>query len=449
MKQFLTFGFIAFCTLGAFAQTENSLFFLDNVYQSSHYNAAHLPNYRVSLTLPGLGGANVGVVNNGFNVNGVSRFERDTLFIEGDRFVSNLKKNNLIALNFGYDLFALRFRVRRTFFSLHVGDRFTMRFNYPKELMQLLWYGNSQYLGQTLTLDNFGVSSTLYREYAAGIAHETKKFNFGGRIKLLQGFAAVNTSTSKSSLFTSTGLDQIEVNSNLRVNTAGYDEDYFNTITENKIREINTDFSNKGLAVDAAATYKFSDRLHFSAGFNNLGAIRWSRFTKNYDFGGTVDFRGVELNKLISDSAVNFENFIDSLAERFELNESTGNFTTRLVANYFVSAKYELGQYSSLGAAVFMEYFYGLRPATTLAFHQSVNRWFEAVLTWSTQHRQYDMFGLALMVKPGPFQIYIAGDHFAALLNPKQARSFNFRFGINLIFGRIRQPDRLPTPDSQ
>lgn len=428
------------------AQTEQSLFFMKNVYQSSYANAANLPNYRVSVTLPGLGGLAVGVVNNGFDLRSISRFQNDTTFIDGNKLVNGLGKNNLIAVNLQYDLFALRFRSRRTFFSFNVSDRFFFRFNYPKSLMELLWYGNTRFLGQNLAIQNLGVSSTLYREFGVGIAHEAGRFTFGGRLKLLQGFANVSTSRSEATLFTAPTFDNLEVQSNLTVNTSGYDEKYYEDIDAAKVRSIMTDFSNRGLGLDASLGYQATDALKLHAGFNNLGRIRWTKFVKNYTSQGSVDFQGVELGTLVRDSVVDFSNYLDSVGKRFEFRESANAYSTGILANYFVSANYTFDPAFSLGGAVFMEYYFGLRPATTLAAQIALNRWLEMNLTWSTQHRKYDVFGAALMVKPGPFQFFLAGDNLLGGFNPANVRSFNLRFGINLVFGRIRAQDELPQP---
>jgi hypothetical protein len=429
-----------------FAQTEQSLFFMKNVYQSSYANVANLPNYRVSVTLPGLGGLGLGLVNSGFDLKSVSRFQNDTTFIDGNKLVNGLGKYNLVAFNLQYDLFALRFRSRRTFFSFNVSDRFFFRFSYPKSLMELLWYGNTRFLGQNLAMNNLGVSSTFYREYGVGISHEAGRFTYGGRIKLLQGFGNVSTSRSQATLFTAPTFDQLEVQSNLVVNTSGYDEKYYEDIDQDKVVSLLTDFSNKGFGLDASLGYQATDALKLHAGVNNLGRIRWTRFVKNYTSQGTVDFKGVELSAIAKDSVVDFDNYFDSVGRRFEFRESANAYSTGILANYFLSANYTFDPAFSLGGAVFMEYYFGFRPATTVAAQLALNRWLEMNLTWSTQYRKYDLFGAAFMVKPGPFQFFLAGDNLFGLFNPANVRSFNLRLGMNLVFGRIRAQDELPQP---
>ncbi len=438
-----------------FAQTENTFSVMENVFQSSYFNVSHIPNYRLSVTLPGLGGLSTGLINNGFDLRSISRREADTLVIDGQKLVSGLAKNNQIGFNFSTDLIAIRFKARKTFLSFNVSDRMFFRYNYPKEFMELLWYGNTRYLGQSLEINNLGIRASIYREFGLSAAHEFGKLSLGARVKLLQGFANVHTATSKANLFTSNSFDQLELNSELLINTSGYNEEIYKDFQEgnnNKIeqrsRDILTDFSNRGFGLDAAATYRLNKKLSFSGGFNNLGSIRWTRDVTNYESKGVVDFRGVELDKLITDSSgIDFENYGDSIADRFKFTETKKAYRSPLLANYFASAAWNITPSTRVTGMLYLEYFYGFRPATTIAVQQKIKRWFDFVVSWSTQYRQYDMVGVALMVKPGPLQIFIAGDNILGAIDPFGLRSFNLRLGTNLVFGRIKSQDQLPKPD--
>lgn len=455
MRKIASFVFVLnlSLSLSAHAQTENTFSVMENVFQSSYFNVSHIPNYRLSITLPGLGGFSTGLINNGFDLRSATRQVADTLVIDGQKLISGLGKNNQIGFNFNTDLFAIRFRARNTFISFNVSDRMYFRYNYPKEFMELLWYGNTRYLGQSLEINNLGIRASYYREFGLAAAHDFGRLSVGGRLKFLQGFANVHTANSKANLFTANSFDQLELNSELLIHTSGYNEEVFkdfekNQNVNNRAREILTDFRNRGLGLDAAATYKLKKSISISAGFNNLGGMRWSRDVTNYESKGIIDFRGVELDKLINDSTgVDFENYTDSLAERFKFKETNRAYRTPLLANYFASASWNLTPSTRVSGLIYMEYFYGLRPATTIAFQQKIKRWFDFVVSWSTQYRQYDMFGVALMVKPGPLQIFIAGDNLLGAINPYNLRSFNLRFGTNLVFGRVKSQDQLPKPD--
>jgi hypothetical protein len=49
------------------------------------------------------------------------------------------------------------------------------------------------------------------------------------------------------------------------------------------------------------------------------------------------------------------------------------------------------------------------------------------------------------MIKPGPFQIYLLADNiYAPLVDPLTFTNMNFRFGVNMVFGRVKTPQGLP-----
>lgn len=48
------------------------------------------------------------------------------------------------------------------------------------------------------------------------------------------------------------------------------------------------------------------------------------------------------------------------------------------------------------------------------------------------------------MIKPGPLQIFAIVDNAYPLINPLSTTNLNARVGINLVFGRVKQPEGMP-----
>ncbi len=89
----------------------------------------------------------------------------------------------------------------------------------------------------------------------------------------------------------------------------------------------------------------------------------------------------------------------------------------------------------------YSEFYYGLKPAGSVAFIQRAGRILNFVVSYNVRKNSYNNIGLGLMIKPGPFQFYLTGDNMAAMLNPFNTNNFSIRTGMNLVFVKARKPE--------
>ena len=95
----------------------------------------------------------------------------------------------------------------------------------------------------------------------------------------------------------------------------------------------------------------------------------------------------------------------------------------------------------------------GLRSSLTAGVSQDFGRFFQFTVNNTIQYNRLFNVGLGLVFKPGPVQIYMVADNvlvssFVQYDNfdvpiPTYATNVNFRFGINLLFGKIQTEDKI------
>jgi hypothetical protein len=168
---------------------------------------------------------------------------------------------------------------------------------------------------------------------------------------------------------------------------------------------------------------------------------------------------------LVLDDFDNIGNQGDSIADYYieQLEQSTDTsrqaYTTWLPSTIFLSAHYQLTPKTRLSASLYSEVFRGISLGATAGLNISVGRGLDFTTSWWYLRNAGANMGLGLVFKPGWFQFHLVMDNVLParlvrisdqelgvndLLLPYTARNFNLRFGINFVFGRIKNESMLP-----
>jgi hypothetical protein len=428
----------------AWAQSEHTLGFMENVFQSSYSNPAAIPDHYISFGLPGVSSAYVGLTNTAFTYNQLVRGDSFDI----DNAIKSSRKKNVIYAGANADIFHLRIKTRTAFITLHARERFDARFSLPKDLLALAWQGNYQFSGNQADLTSLGVDANYYREYGVGYVREGKQWNVGGTVKFLQGFANAHVKNKDLSLKVAPQTYDLTAASDATLNTAGL------YINDEDPTAYMTNFSNRGLAFDLGATYKHNDKWFFSASVNNIGFIHWTDSVKNYSIQGGTTFDGVHY-KIPNDQDSTNVNYADSLKNSFTYTESANKYTTWVIPQFYGRVRYNLTRKTMLNASLSLERYKAFRTAATIGITQKIGNVFSLLLTYTYQYRNFDNGGVGIVINPGPLQLYFVSDCVIRkysydsdpfVVIPKNAKTFNLRVGLNLVFGRIRYPEKQTVP---
>ena len=272
LKQlFLISGFSLFSGWVQAQQHEFTLYYLDDVYQSSFLNAAAAPEYGTSLTLPGFGPFYMGLENSGFNVKNGIKDET----IQVSSIIDKLKKRNMVSAGAGLDLFALRVKSKDYFFSFNARTIADLRFVYPKDLLEYFWQGNTSFEGESADFSKTNINASLYHELALGFYREKDgaKWSYGGRIKVLLGVANTSSNNKKTTINTSDDTFETDVEVDAQLNTSGLTIFDNGSNSSKEIFQQLTSFKNMGLGLDLGGRYQLTNKIKLAGSIRDLGFI--------------------------------------------------------------------------------------------------------------------------------------------------------------------------------
>jgi hypothetical protein len=452
VKRLLLLIAIALSTFSLKAQSELTLPFFDDVFQSSYLKPTVRPEHTISIGLPGISSVYFQGIHNGFVPNSVVSKVNGKYLLSPSKILGQISDKNMLFANADIDLFHFRIKVYNWDYWFGVRQRHSLSFFYPKDLMSLAIRGNGYFIGKTLDFGHLGLNANLHREYTFSMAAEFNSWVFGGRVSLLQGLSSLYLKPQMLDVYIEEDMYAHVFDSDATLYSAGIplnedgmpNGDLFSN--SQWFRNYLTRFRNPGASFALGVTYKYDQRTSFSFSVSDLGFIHWSDSTMNYKVKGDSPFQGIDaLGDFLYGDDVDLDSTLNAFRSNFDDDEFEQAYTTWLSPKFYLSANYQLASQTNVGFQ-----FYGIvnrrfYPAFSLGITQGVGRAFSVALTGSFNQRTITNIGFGLMVKPGPFQIYVLADnYFTPLVNPLTFTNLNFRLGVNLVFGRVKTAKYLP-----
>jgi hypothetical protein len=433
-----TLAFIFSCT-AASAQADLGIAAMPGIWQAGYANPAVFQEHRFVMSLPGI---HYDISGSGFAwgdlvVQGANGQKR----LDPDRLIASLKDRNLLRQQSEMPVFGLGICGNSWFVSAGLQLRSSARLAFPRELAQLLWNGNAQFIGQTIP---FGpeVNASVFNESFLGLAlRPSSKLSIGARIKLLNG--VFNVSALNSRLILTTGKDAYELllDADYQLNTtAGFTYSGLDSLALDDVRlgVAGLFGDNPGLAMDFGIQYQ-TGPLTIHASILDLGSINWKKDASNLSLNGTFEFKGMDLfQRLIEGSATGPVSILDSLDALYDVRQNQSPYRTTLPARLFLGAAYALNDFAQGTGTLLFEMDAGnIYSAFALGGRLRAGKWANIGLLYSIRHGRANHLGLNAVLNAGPIQIIAATDHIGAFLQPEKARQSNLRLGLNMTFGRI------------
>lgn len=410
-------------------QQEFTLHFNRDAVQSSFTNPAFRTDYKVTITLPSVI-YNYG--NNAFSYRDLIARDPvdDSTYIDIDGILSKMKDKNLIQLQSYVDLISIYFNVQDWYFSINVTEKFDSKMYYTRDLVNLLWNGNAQYIGQSIEIGP-GINLQMYKEYGLRVGRHFEKFDVGARFKLLNGIANLNS--ARNSMVLTTGETNFEssLSTDYEVRQSGFEHlepEGFNPFTGSR---------NTGFALDLGGVYRLNSKWELSASVIDLGRIKWKTDVKKYKSNGTIAFSGIDIGDFISDDEFNFDKFQDSITALYFQEEEGGTYISYLIPKTYVSGTFHPNEKTSFGALFQAEYFQGIQPGIGLYAGHNVNKFLQVGLSYAYKNRQFDNVGFNLNLGLPAFRIYVVTDNLLSFIRMGYARNLTFRYGMNINIGEL------------
>lgn len=458
MKKKLSIFFSVTIIISTFAQSEFTLGMMEHVYQSTYVNMTAKPSHKVSVGLPGLSSVYGAIAFSGlkfedlYNVLPNNKTEWSVTKIK-----NVLSTNSMLYNGVSVDLFHLRIKSRNTFLSFHVRNVFTSYIGLPSALGLVITADNVQEgSNKPKNWDFSGLSAdvTHYNEYAFGISSSLKKFSYGFRVKFLQGLSNISTENNNSGISFN---DQFQVNAtgNIRANISSPLDSNNKVKNDFKFSDYFSNFNNLGFATDLSLAYKLNQKLTFSLSVNDIGFIGWRTNGRYEELNESITFSGINnLQSLIQGKP------IDSLNYNFNnINTKKGlvdSYSKFLIPNLYFIAKYDITSRWSISGTIFAQKYHTVRLGLSAGSQLKIGNLLSLAANIKYQYSALNL-GFGIVLKPGPFQIYLATDNIPfgiqpitnnsgnlMALHPSNTNQFNIRFGINLVFGKEIVPQSQP-----
>ncbi len=430
------------------AQNERSLYYMRQIPQASYANPAFVPEFKFYLGVPGASSIYAAYNNNGFKyADVVTRRADDSLVLDQHKLLNALGAKNDLGIRINEELFALGFKAGKSYICLSLNTKAIFNFHYTKDFMSLLINGNEQFLGKSVDLSGTTANGIAYGEAALGFARQiNSKLSVGARLKYLYGIAAIETQNSKLSFATDQKTFALNVTSDIQVNMAQPTDD------KNKV-DMNTIFSNPGMAFDLGFTYALTNKISINASILDIGSITWKKKATNYISvkpNSSFTFNGVAINDLFNNKQTSdstFNHLLDTINNKLSIKEEHKTFKTRLAQKFIVGASYKLDTNTLAGVVIRNEFFAGsYNPSLTLSINHEFGRIFSAMLSYSYTDRNFLNIGTGFALNLGPLQIYGVVDNVIAAMQITRSQTVNAQMGLNFVIGYPRKHKKPKEP---
>ena len=459
------------------AQQNQTEYFM-NFPQANLSNPAFRPTSKVYINLPIISNTYMSVNNNMLSLSEMFQTVPGTDSImtifhpeyDRDEFLNKLGKVGYLSADFSTQLLGLGFSIANDWYiNLSLIERVSASAYVPTDLFTLLLEGNEGFVGSSIDLTGLGFEAMQYMETGIGVSKNiTDKLRVGGRMKLLFGGGSIELQNDRLEIDVNDDYSHT-LHADMSLNISGPFEFYTNA--DNLIDSIAmsdglsdvdlvmsflTGNRNRGMAFDAGAEYQLFDNLSLSASIVDLGFIKWKNQTFNLEANSNFSFDGFDVSGVINgDETLDemIENFADSLKNSFDFADGTNSYNTGLPTKLYFGAVYKPVDFIGVGLLSRSTINQGhISQALTLSANLYAGEVLSTTLSYTMGNRSYNNFGAGMAVRLGPVQIYTIFDNIPAsgvefsgsdgdsgMILPDRIDFFNVRFGMNLVFGKMKQ----------
>ena len=442
LRLYILLTIILGTSLIAQAQLELSSFHADKNVVNNHSNPASFGNFKVTINLPSV---LTGFYNNSFQFNEVLVKEEGELSLQVDELINRVNEKGLhFQINTALETFGLNLQFGKFAIGVNHGVRIINQTIIPKSALEFLWGGNAQFIDKTVDL---GIKENFlsYHEFGIRLAYQFEnKLSIGLRTRLNYGVASYQTFNDRVDIYTDPEIYQLTVTTDYSLRSGGLpridsDEEVGLVFdTDEILNRVLSD--NRGIAIDLGLIIPVNQKLTLKASLQNIGKINWETDGYEYTSNGTFTFDGLDLKPIIEEGELSTEQLVDSISNTLNFETEEISFSTKLPTTFNIGLQYEIANNLHAGAFVFNQSYQG---TSTTAFGAHLSKGFGSVLTVGTQYALLSggshNLGFTSAIRLGPIHIFFNTDNALPLFSPLNTQNFNFRTGINLVFGNIKK----------
>lgn len=446
----ITSGFLFFLFAQSFfsqkmsAQQELGLSFLPENIQSLSVNPAFFPEKKWTVALPSFYADGSFSADLGLREMFPKNADGSTGF-DVDRVLSKLDAaNNRLTAGYGLETIGFCWKKDRLAFTLTHAQRTDVAMVFPKKLVELLWLGNAQFIGDTIEIAP-GFDAAAWQELSLGISMKKGPVTFGGRAKFLLGGAAARTDKQHISVYTNPDIYQIRMETDfgftsagdvLRLDTAGLGFDP----TVNFPKPKDASAQNFGIGIDLGGRLDLG-KIQLAVSLLDIGSsISWKKNAEYRHSQGVFEYDGVDFpaTDIVNGDDLDFSGKLDSLNDALNFVTTANDFETVFPSRAYFTGQFSLGENWQLGAT----YFYqksteklDSRQAVAVSLQRFL---FKKILMLGGQYSLDDHsvanFGATLGLNLKYARLFATTDVVQTAFSPYKNSRVNFRVGASAAF---------------
>ena len=384
----------------------------------------------------GLGHINADFYNSAGDIpNAISR-EGDKLFIDIGSLVGDLEEENTLANTTELMTFYAGTRVNQWRFGLYHSFRLQAASLYPKDLVDLLWFGNGPYVGEQLNVAPGGFYNA-WNQIGAHVAYDFGNLQVGVNINRNYGASYGETESGDISVYTNPDFYEITVDNTHQILSSSfftYEEDYTVNVEENSWRQWAFG-RNGGWSLDLGLNFQVNEKLSFHGFLRDLGSITYDEDLHRYAGQGEFKYQGAQLEDGLLDQGIDYDVNLDTILTEldYEEVEAPGEKEVRLQATYGLGADFLLNEKNRF-SVILSQYHSSFQDRSFEMFHLG---WHGRLFKWMWLNANYSYkfdrhnVGLGLTISPGPFQFMLYTDNLFVVFPNEQGQQTAIFGGMN------------------
>lgn len=476
MKKIVLSILFASLFFGAIAQTSTSLYFMENVPQSTKLNPALQPRTNIFVGIPVLNfyenlHTNFNVKNLFQEKNGLTYTFLQKEF-EYNQLYSKYKHGFSLNNDFSTSLLSGGFRLGKAYITISYDAHIDLRSNIPSDAFKLIDRGLPD--GSNLSFKDLRFNTLIYTDLSAALSAKlTDNLTAGVRAKQILGITDIRTKFNQLDLYTSKDkwelkLDgKVDVALPIDITDENGEMSLIDSITINSsVKSFIPSLRNPGWGFDLGAKYDINEKLSISAALNNIGFVVWARQTNSLTMKGKYTYTGIhcETSSLndIRDNVVNsLESITDSIQAQINPKPGHKTYTTALTPSLIIGSEFKPCEYFSLGVLSATKF---TKPSIDQQFSVSANfnprrDWFSATtgFNYSIKGALTASMGMSINLKvlqlytvidniPLTYRSYILPESKTKSISkinaPYSFNNFSMAFGMNIMVGSSGPKDK-------
>jgi len=410
----------------------------------SHYGIPMLSNFSFDLGITG------------FTLNDLFSNDSRAFKTRFEAVLNKINSTDHVSFNTQVEVLNLGFRLdKKTYLSFGFYEELDFISYMPKDFIELFYYGNQPFLNRSFSLSQVSMKGDFLGVLHAGISKKiNEKLNVGARVKIYSSSINIeslnNSGTYTSSTSNENIIRQSLNNLNGQIRTSGIvdsDDEFIDSPGEYFSKTFLG--SNMGLGLDFGLTYHFTSQLEFTASLLDIGFIRHSKNTKNFNIDGNYVLDGLNFEYDASSLSNYWQQVEQDFRDKVITEETQEGYTSWRPMKINAALKYSFGEKrgKSCYSKTHKQYYYNaigfqihniMRPikpqfSFTSFYEASLSKKIHTKFTHTINDYSSIIFGAATSLQLGKLSVFGGLDNLLGVADVSSGNSVAFNFGFNIV----------------